>query len=137
MKRILGAVILRWSEVAPVATSRAARRGGDARPALVDHLEEFGGNTLTYMWNNIVHDGLSATYCEEEDAHAQAEHVEESHGRAFCNSVKIESSSNFDEPLLIMLESQSKLGSDWREVRLITFIFVSSRLSGGACLLQA
>ena len=35
-----------------------------------------------------------------------------------------------------MLESQSKLVSNWREVKLITFIFVSSRLSGGACLLQ-
>ena len=54
----------------------------------------------------------------------------------FYNSVKIELLSIFDESLLIMLESQSKLGSNWREVRLITFIFVSSRLSGGACLLQ-
>ena len=51
----------------------------------------------------------------------------------FYNSVKIELLSIFDESLLIMLESQSKLGSNWREVRLITFIFVSSRLSGGAC----
>ena len=55
----------------------------------------------------------------------------------FYNSVKIELLSIFDESLLIMLESQSKLGSNWREVRLITLIFVSSRLSGGACLLQA
>ena len=65
MKGILGAVILRCSHScgleaqaqaeASVATSRAARRGGDARPALVDHLEEFGGNTLTYMGNIIVH----------------------------------------------------------------------------------
>ena len=47
MKGILGAVILRWSEETSVATSRAARRGRKARPALVDHLEEFGGNTLT------------------------------------------------------------------------------------------
>ena len=52
----------------------------------------------------------------------------------FCNSVKIESLSNFDESLLIVLESQSKLRSNWREVRLIMFIFVSPRLSGGACL---
>ena len=54
----------------------------------------------------------------------------------FYNSVKIELLSIFDESLLIMLESQSKLGSNWREVRLITLIFVSSRLSGGACYLQ-
>ena len=86
MKGILGAVILRWSPEAPVATSRAARRGRDARPALVDHLEEFGGNTLTYMGNIIVHDGLLAIYCEEEDA--QAEHVEESHGRGFLQFCK-------------------------------------------------
>jgi len=46
----LGAVILRWSPEASVATSRAARRGRDARPALVDHLKNLvtGGSTLTY-----------------------------------------------------------------------------------------
>ena len=55
MKGILGAVILSWSPEGSVATSRAARRGRDTRPALVDHLEEFGGNTLTYMGNIIVH----------------------------------------------------------------------------------
>ena len=45
MKGILGAVILRWSPEGSVATSFAARRGRDTRLALVDYLEEFGGNT--------------------------------------------------------------------------------------------